>query len=335
MKRILKNVSILAALLVATSSFAQTRNKTIELGNTMTSAGDMIFASGSDGYPARLAIGTTGQVLVVGSNGFPSWASSFASQVYTGTFSQDPSTGGQLIISRGLGNGVVIGDTALPANVISKTGTAPGLFLEGNGNTSDHFAIVANGANNAAASISGFKTRAASGGAASTIVNNGDNTLQINSYASDGSAYQPVGYIFFGVDGAPGAGVMNGALYFGTNDGGTAVRQRIKIDTNGDVNLNATYGGHLKIGKIGKKLWVAEGANGCMGTVTCNGTTAVTTSTTCVATNSRIFLTVNTPGGAPTAFAPYVNSRVNGTSFDIKCLAGDTSTVAYMIVEPA
>ena len=71
-----------------------------------------------------------------------------------------------------------------------------------------------------------------------------------------------------------------------------------------------------------------------MGTLTLNGTTEVTVNTTVVTANSRIFLTVQEPGGTPFG-SVYVSSRIGGTSFGVKGNAGDTSIVAWMIVEPA
>ena len=57
--------------------------------------------------------------------------------------------------------------------------------------------------------------------------------------------------------------------------------------------------------------------------------------TTAVTANSRIQLTVQTPGG--TVGAPYVSARTPGVSFVITSTAGaaDTSAVAWVIIEPA
>ena len=90
----------------------------------------------------------------------------------------------------------------------------------------------------------------------------------------------------------------------------------------------------VSIATAGKGLKVAEGSNAKMGTAVLNGTTAVTVTTTAVSANSRIFLTTNTPGG--TLGVPVVVSKTAGTSFTIRSsVAGDVSTVAWMIVDPA
>ena len=94
------------------------------------------------------------------------------------------------------------------------------------------------------------------------------------------------------------------------------------------------FGGDVVASVAGKGLKIKEGANARMGTATLNGTTAVTIPTTVVTANSRIFLTVQAPGG--TVGMSYVSARSAGVSFDIKSTdADDTSTVAWLIVEPA
>lgn len=77
---------------------------------------------------------------------------------------------------------------------------------------------------------------------------------------------------------------------------------------------------------------VKEGTNLRMGTATLVGGT-VTVANTSVAANSRIFLTAQSVGGTAGALA--VTARTAGTSFTITSTSGtDTSTVAWMIVEP-
>lgn len=91
-------------------------------------------------------------------------------------------------------------------------------------------------------------------------------------------------------------------------------------------------------GSVGTKtsgfgLVIKEGTNARMGLVTLNGTSNVTVTTTAVAANSRIFLTTQTPSG--TLGCPVVVSKAAGASFIVKStVAGDVSTVAWMIVEP-
>ena len=81
---------------------------------------------------------------------------------------------------------------------------------------------------------------------------------------------------------------------------------------------------------FGCTLAVPEGTNAYMGTVAVNGTTAVTVATTAITGNSRIFMTINVPGGTPGS--PYVFSQSAATNFTIKSQASDTSTVAWLIV---
>lgn len=92
------------------------------------------------------------------------------------------------------------------------------------------------------------------------------------------------------------------------------------------------YGNPFPAGLLlGAPLNIPEGANARMGTATLNGTTAVTVATTAITAKSRVFLTVQSPGGTPGAH--YVNSITAGTSFTIKSEAGDTSTVAWLLID--
>lgn len=85
--------------------------------------------------------------------------------------------------------------------------------------------------------------------------------------------------------------------------------------------------------RVGGGLQLEEGTNEWMGVATLvNGT--VTVNNTRVTANSRIFLTVQTPGGTPGS-PLRVSARSAGVSFTISTAASDTSTVAWMIVEPA
>ena len=98
-------------------------------------------------------------------------------------------------------------------------------------------------------------------------------------------------------------------------------------------NIMQFTGCDLDIATIGNSLRVAEGTNAKMGTATLNGTTNVVVSTTAVTAASRIFLTVQAAAG--TLGCPVVATRTAGTSFSIKStVAGDTSTVAWLLVEP-
>lgn len=79
-------------------------------------------------------------------------------------------------------------------------------------------------------------------------------------------------------------------------------------------------------------LKIVEGTNGAMGTAVLVGGSKVVANTR-VTANSRIFLTSNVDGGTPGWLR--VSARTAGTSFTITSSSGtDTSTVAYMIVEP-
>lgn len=120
----------------------------------------------------------------------------------------------------------------------------------------------------------------------------------------------------------------NGNLQFGS---GTATR-----DTTWGRQGAAQIGSgdsDIIIGLAGKGLRVKEGANARMGTLTLNGSTPVVVNNTSVTASSRIFLTTNVPGGTPGFY--WISARTAGSSFSVTGTAGDTSTVAWMIFEPA
>lgn len=119
---------------------------------------------------------------------------------------------------------------------------------------------------------------------------------------------------------------------------------RLEIGPGGTTARDVTWGrqgagqvgtpdSDILIGQAGKTLYVKTGTNAKMGTVTANGTTAVTVSSTAVTSTGGIFLGMVTPGGTPGA--AYVSAKTAGTSFQIKSVAGDTSTYLWWIVEPA
>lgn len=101
-----------------------------------------------------------------------------------------------------------------------------------------------------------------------------------------------------------------------------------------DTTVGAKFSKDVIMAVAGNGLQIKEGSNARMGRAVCNGTTEVTVSTTQALTGSEIFLTENVVGGSPLGVV-YVSSRSNGVSFGFKCAATDTSTVAWMIVNPA
>ncbi len=98
---------------------------------------------------------------------------------------------------------------------------------------------------------------------------------------------------------------------------------------------NTVTNGNIVAATAGKGIQVKEGSNAKMGTAVLNGITEVTISTTAISATSRVFLCVESPAGTVGGLA-YVSSRIAGTSFGIKSLTiGDTSTVAWLIIDPA
>lgn len=94
----------------------------------------------------------------------------------------------------------------------------------------------------------------------------------------------------------------------------------------------ALIGGSLDIFTPGAGLKVSEGSNAKQGTAALSSGSVVVSNTS-VTSNSRIFLTTQSPSGTPGAV--YVSARTAGTSFTITSTSGtDNSTVAFEIIEP-
>lgn len=105
----------------------------------------------------------------------------------------------------------------------------------------------------------------------------------------------------------------------------------------GDVNLYRDAAEVLRTDdsfEIAQGLRVVEGTAGAtMGRATLVAGGA-TVNTTAITANSQVFITVQVPGGS--VGSSRVASRIAGTSFTIASSQGtDTSTVAWLIVEPA
>ncbi len=99
------------------------------------------------------------------------------------------------------------------------------------------------------------------------------------------------------------------------------------------AGILAVSTGSMAVTTAGQGYQVKEGSNAKMGTATLVGGTVVV-STTAVTASSRIFLTAQNTGGTPGALR--VSARTAGTSFTItSSSAADTSTVAWLIMEPA
>jgi hypothetical protein len=97
-------------------------------------------------------------------------------------------------------------------------------------------------------------------------------------------------------------------------------------------NITATNG-NLVLSTAGNKLSIATGANASIGTSVAMTAGSVTISTTAVTASSKIFLTVNTPGGTQGTLSAPTASIVAATSFVINSSnAADTSTVNWLII---
>lgn len=100
------------------------------------------------------------------------------------------------------------------------------------------------------------------------------------------------------------------------------------------AGITATTGS-LTLSAAGGGIVIKEGSNATMGTATLNGVTGVTVNTTKVTANSRIFVSRITPAGTPGHLSCAAVDVTPGTSFKIVSTTAETSTVCWVILEPA
>lgn len=92
-----------------------------------------------------------------------------------------------------------------------------------------------------------------------------------------------------------------------------------------------TINGDLTLGTAGNKIFITTGSNASIGTSAAMTAGTITISTTAVSANSKVFLSVATPGGTQGFLS--VGTIVAGTSFVINSSgATDTSTVNWWII---
>jgi len=104
-----------------------------------------------------------------------------------------------------------------------------------------------------------------------------------------------------------------------------------------DAQYSTGITGNVNISTTGKTVAIQEATAGsaCSGTVTFNGTTAVTKSTTCAKTGARIFLTPTSDPTGSTAAYCWVTNIVNNTSFDVDCDQANDGTANWVIFHEA
>jgi hypothetical protein len=104
-----------------------------------------------------------------------------------------------------------------------------------------------------------------------------------------------------------------------------------QLEVAGDVTTDS---GNLVVSAAGKGVTVKEGSNARMGVTGAMTSGTITVANTSVTATSRVFLTAQTTGGAPGALR--VSARTPGVSFTItSSSSSDTSTVAYLLMEPS
>jgi hypothetical protein len=145
------------------------------------------------------------------------------------------------------GGSIVVGRSAAP---VSMGGSAATLQSVGTAEIDSTIAAARWSADADGPRLIGFKSRNASIGS-TTIVQDGDNLLDIVAYGDDAAAdyfEAPAAMIRMSVDGTPGTNDMPGRMTFHTSaDGGQALNERMRIDSSGNVTL-PTAGAGIYLG---------------------------------------------------------------------------------------
>ncbi|MBI4991878.1 MAG: hypothetical protein HZB99_01555 [Candidatus Harrisonbacteria bacterium] len=130
-------------------------------------------------------------------------------------------------------------ETSLSSDLTSAFGT-PRVVSVGNNNSADGFVNITEGNNAVGARFRGAKTRSTDNDA-DTIVQSGDNLLELTSFGADGASYRSAAEILMEVDGTPGSSDMPGRIVFSTTpDGSATLNERMRITNAGLVGIGTT-----------------------------------------------------------------------------------------------
>lgn len=263
---------------------------------TNTTTGTLVVTGGA---------GVSGTVYAGGFNGPLTGNASTATTLQTARTINGVSFNGSANITVTAAAGTLTGSTlaaGVTASSLTSVGTLTGLTVNGTilHNSGSSYAIsgfTANsfqnsgttgdsgitlsafpGASTTASDIQFIKSRGGTG--VNTVVVSGDNLGQIAFGGADGTAYIPAASIAVQVDGTPGTNDMPGRITFSTTaDGASAVTERMRIDSRGNVGVgttspsnftgytavetdSATNGGIFSVKKNGTVIGYMEGSSG-------------------------------------------------------------------------
>lgn len=288
-----------------------------------------------------LANGTAGQVLTsAGTTLAPTWATPVVG--VTSDANNNTSAGSGISTAS---NGFAAGNTAMGYNAFHSNTAGTGNVVMGGfayyESTGGNFNTVIGYAAAGPGATLGDNNVAVGSGSLASITGGSQNvSIGLNSLLSNTTGSSNTGL-------GSQANVASGAL-----DHATVVGAQASVSTSNTVVLGRTtdvtvigatgddasgnllqVAGNISATAIGSGLRVKEGSNAKMGIATLVAGT-VSVSNTSVTANSRIFLTAQNSSGTPGFLG--ISARTASTSFDITSSNGaDTSTVAWMIVEPS
>ena len=167
------------------------------------------------------------------------------------------------------------------------------------------------------------------GSTAITLVDNSNGIIQIPPSTSATAG------LVFGND-TPQASIYRSGTSTLTMPGNLTVVGTLTGHASSDLALTGgTLSGSTTYSNIATGPILKQGANGRVGTFTCNGITPVTVSNTNVAITDAITISLNTVGGTVGLVSPTIQTITAATGFTAACQALDTSVYNYTIAKNA
>lgn len=245
--------STLSGLVTATVGVTATT------GDFTATTGNLIFGAAS----AKIIPGATSLLIRNNADSQSNVAITNAGAVttaagITATTGDITSTAGSLI-SPASSQHILQGVSSIDTDISNVTGTGLGMLIAKDASANaDNVGIVGFGNNTVGAVFRGYKTRSTATDA-NTIVQSGDQLLNITAEGADGAAYRAAASITFNSDGTPGSSDMPGNIIFNvTADGAASPTQAMKIGNTKAITIAGTLQGTSTSG-LG---WViASGAN--------------------------------------------------------------------------
>lgn len=210
-------------------------------------------ARGTVASPAAVQTGDNAGAITFSAYGGSNFRSTAIIQSQVSDYTSDTNISGNLVFSvnnastgasaeamriNSIGK-VLVGTSIARANFFNGT-SSPLVQVEGTTFDTSSYSAVRNSNDTSAPFLVLAKSRGTTVGS-NTIVNSGDQVGAISFQGNDGTEFVDTARITAAIDGTPGANDMPGRLmFFTTADGASALTERMRIDSSGNVGIGAT-----------------------------------------------------------------------------------------------